>query len=51
MVYQRKNLKLSELKIGDNIVVIGDPNDKGQIQAEFVRVMPAMPKNLPIPLN
>ena len=51
IIYQRKNLKLSELKIGDNIVVIGDPNDKGQIQAEFVRVMPPMPKNLPIPLN
>jgi len=47
IIYQRKNIKLSDLKIGDSIVVIGEPNSNGQIQAELIRVMPPMPDNLP----
>lgn len=42
---QLKNLKLDEL-----IVVIGEPNDQGQIKAKFVRVMPT-PSRLPGPLR
>jgi len=34
-------LKISDLKAGDNIVVIGDPGDDGQIKAKFIRVMPS----------
>lgn len=45
IVYQRKNIKLSDLKTDDSVVVIGDPNGKGQIQAELIRVIPAPPKN------
>ncbi|MCX6718310.1 MAG: hypothetical protein NTY81_01760 [Candidatus Staskawiczbacteria bacterium] len=48
IVYQRKNIKLSELTINENVVVIGDPDNNGQIQAELIRVLPtAMPKILP----
>jgi hypothetical protein len=35
-----KNIKVSDLKIGDIIVVIGSPNDKGQIEAKLIRVFP-----------
>ena len=41
IIYQRKNIKLSELKLNENVVVIGDPDNNGQIQAELIRVMPA----------
>lgn len=40
IVFQKKNIKLSDLKISDSVVVIGDPTDNGQIQAELIRVMP-----------
>jgi len=43
IIYQRQNLKLSDLKTGDNVVVIGDPNDDGQIQAKLIRVLPPPP--------
>jgi hypothetical protein len=36
----RKDIKLSDLKIGDVIVIIGSPNDKGQIEAKLIRVFP-----------
>lgn len=42
IVYQRRNIKLSELKIGDNAVVVGEPNNNGQIDAELIRIMPAL---------
>jgi len=51
IIYQKKNIRLSDLKTGDNIVVIGEPNNNGQIQAELIRVMPdpkgASPNNPP----
>ena len=47
ILYQRKSMKLADLKVGDSIVAIGDPNNNGQIQAELIRVMPTPPKNLP----
>ena len=46
IVYQKKNIKLSDLKMGNSIVVIGAPNDNGQIKAELIRVMPNIPGNL-----
>lgn len=36
----RQTIKLSDLKTGDRVVVIGEPNDQGQIEAKFIRVMP-----------
>ena len=43
--FQRKTEKLSDLNVGDNIVVVGDPNTAGQIAAELIRVMPPPPSN------
>lgn len=34
------DIPVSELKIGDNIAVIGGPNENGQIEAKFIRVFP-----------
>ncbi len=45
IVSQKKNIKLSDLKVGNNVVIIGEPNNNGQIQAELIRVMPALPDN------
>jgi len=42
---QRDNLKANELKIGDNIVVIGEPDNEGQIKATLIRIMPTPPPN------
>jgi hypothetical protein len=47
IVYQRKNIKLSDLKIDENIVVIGEPNNAGQIQAKLIRVMPPLTPQAP----
>ncbi len=40
----RDDIKLADLKINDFVVVIGSPNDAGQIKAQVVRVMPAPPE-------
>lgn len=39
-------IKLSDLKVDDPIVIIGEPNDSGQIEAKFIRVMPT-PSSMP----
>ncbi len=40
------SLKLSDLKASSTIVVIGEPDDQGQIEARFIRVLgPQMPPN------
>lgn len=40
-------IKIKDLAIDEPIVVIGDPNDLGQIIAKFIRVMP-VPSHLPL---
>ena len=42
---QKREIELNELRIGDNIVVIGEPNENGQIEAKLIRIMPAPPPN------
>jgi len=42
---QKRELKLNELRVGDNIVVIGEPNENGQIEAKLIRIMPTPPPN------
>jgi hypothetical protein len=37
----RENITTTDLKVDDFVVVIGSPNDKGQIEAKFIRIMPA----------
>jgi len=34
----RDTLKKDELKVGDSIVIIGSPNEEGQIEAKLIRV-------------
>lgn len=33
-----QTLKISDLKVGDSVVVIGSPDDQGRITANFIRV-------------
>jgi len=40
IMLQRKNIEISELENGENVVVIGEPNNQGQILAELIRIMP-----------
>jgi hypothetical protein len=52
--FQAQNKKISDLKIGDNVVVIGQPNSSGQIEAQLIRIMPAPQTSLkgtPTPTN
>ena len=51
IIYQRKNIKLSDLKVDDNIVVVGEPNNSGQITAELIRVMSNPPNIQPSDLS
>lgn len=41
IVNARKNINLTDIRNGDSVVVIGDPNDSGQIEAKFIRILPA----------
>jgi hypothetical protein len=36
----KDSVKISELKTDDIVVVIGDPNSSGQIQAKLIRILP-----------
>lgn len=36
----QNNIKSSDLKVGDFVVVLGNPNEQGEIEAKLVRVMP-----------
>ena len=38
----RETIKPIDLKIDDYIVVIGEPNDAGQIEAKLIRLLPPM---------
>lgn len=42
----RDNLKINDLKINDFVVIIGEPNNSGQIEAKFIRVMPPPPTGM-----
>ncbi len=37
----REEIKLENLKVSDQLVVIGNPNDAGQIDARFIRLAPS----------
>lgn len=43
----RQSIKINELKINDLIVVIGDPDNSGNISAKLIRVLPPPPGLLP----
>jgi len=44
-----QNIKITDLKVGDNVVIIGEPNASGQIDASFIRILPFPFANPPIP--
>jgi len=44
----RERIKPPDLKVDDNIVVIGEPNNNGQIEAKFIRIMPPLPTPPPL---
>jgi hypothetical protein len=44
----KENITANELKVDDFIVVIGSPNEQGQIEAKFIREMPS-PELMPGP--
>lgn len=46
----RDNIKLTDLKVNDNIVVIGQPDNNGQIEAKLIRLMPPLPPH-PTPMG
>ena len=41
-----KSIKMGDLSVDDFVIVIGSPNDQGQIEAKFIRVMPL---GMPVP--
>ncbi len=43
----RETIKKEELKVGDQIVIIGSPNEEGQIEAKLIRVFDGGEKELP----
>ncbi|MFA5742678.1 MAG: hypothetical protein WCX77_02070 [Candidatus Paceibacterota bacterium] len=43
----KDTLKISDLKTNDLIVIIGEPNGTGQMQARLIRVMPPAPQKDP----
>jgi len=42
----QETIKITDLKVDDKVVIIGEPNNNGQIEAKLIRVMPVtiMPK-------
>lgn len=46
----RDTIKISDLKTDELVVVIGEPNETGQIEAKFIRIMPVPGENFEKPL-
>ena len=44
-----KDIKISDLKVGNKIVIIGSPNEQGQIEAKFIRVFSDNDFKRPLP--
>jgi len=44
----RDDIKLTDLKLGEFVVIIGSPNDSGQIEAKLIRIMPPPPVTMQI---
>ena len=43
----REKIRVSDLKVNENIVTIGEPNTDGQIEAKLIRVLPPPPQDRP----
>ncbi|MDP2736899.1 MAG: hypothetical protein Q8O59_03955 [bacterium] len=40
IIRDRQNIGLADLSVDDKIIVIGQPNDRGQIEPTLIRVLP-----------
>lgn len=47
----RETLKKEELKVGDRVVIIGSPNEEGQIEAKLIRIFDGELRGAPMPLK
>jgi hypothetical protein len=45
----RDAVRPADLKVNDSVVIVGSPNDKAQIEAKLIRLMPEPPPALPNP--
>ena len=45
------DIKIADLKVDEYVVIIGEPNSSGQIEAKFIRVMPQQPSMMPMSPN
>lgn len=42
----RNTVRITDVKIDEFIIVIGEPNNDGQIEAKFIRIMPMPPTGM-----
>jgi hypothetical protein len=47
IVKDKQNIKVGDLKIDDNLVIIGAPNNQGQIEPKLIRVLPGQNPGMP----
>jgi len=47
----RETIKKEELKVGDQVVIIGSPNKEGQIEAKLIRVFDGELRGAPMPIK
>jgi hypothetical protein len=44
----RDEIRAADLKVGDSVVIIGNPNEQAEIEARLIRIMPSSPASAPI---
>jgi hypothetical protein len=47
IIKDNHNIKITDLKVDDKVVAIGQPNNQGQIEPKLIRVLPAEAPALP----
>jgi hypothetical protein len=47
----RDNINADKLKINDNVIILGSPNEDGSINASLIRVIPSGTSTRPMPLQ
>lgn len=47
----KESIKISDLKVDDRIVVIGNPNENGEVEAKLIRWIPNPPQEQNAPIN
>ncbi len=47
----RDTISPNDLKVDDQIIIIGSPNEAGQIEAKLIRVMPRPPRDIQTQIN